>query len=407
MQQKAPSTSLKQNIETMTKKTQKILSFAVIVFLLGMIGLQSCLSLLVKQWIYTIGLLGKNIIMMVLPVVIFGMIFRSSSTMAHNARTLLTRLIFGVTVSTLMAIFIGSGIGFSLYHVMKPLDFPSNIDGLNPLFIIQDMTVIKNEWALIIGLLLGIILGKKQPNMAKKIASITHILVQYALKVIRYAMPFFIFGFIIKIAHEGIITLLLKKYTVVFSTIILSTTSYLIFIYLALSQFSFSNAFRTIRNILPAAISGMTTMSSATSLPFLVQGVEKNTGNKNLAEFASPIVVNVHMIGECLANIILAYSILKTYNIDPPTIKNFFIFSFFFFLTRFSCAGIPGGGTLITMPLFKKYFSFDNEMVSLLTALNLFLDPFITWGNILGDGALCQWMTQTDCKKKQVYDKRR
>jgi len=375
---------------------------ALVVSLFGSLLIQPFLPVECKQAIYTVGLCAKSTIMVFLPFVVFGMIFRSSSTMTRNATHLLSRLLLGIAVSTFIAVFIGSGIGLSLYHIIKPLEFPSHVDSLEPFFYLPSLVFFKNEWAMLSGLILGIILGKGYPKIAQAISRMIQSVVHYSLKIIGLSIPFFICGFIIKMGHDGIIVLLLKKYFLVFSTIVLSTIFYLFVIYLYLAQWSFSQSLFMIRNILPAAISGMATMSSAASLPFLVKGVERNTKNKNLADFASPIAVNVHMVGECFANIILAYAILKTYNVAPPDLPRFFSFSVFFFLARFSCAGIPGGGTLITIPLFKKYFCFNNEMASLITTLNLFLDPFITGGNLLGDGALCQWLARTSKKKKKI-----
>ena len=382
------------------RSTPALLGFSV----LGTFLIQPLIPLEAKQCVYTLGLAAKSFILCLLPFVIFGMIFRSTSNMASNATSLLSRLLLGIAVSTFSAVFIGSGIGLGLYQIMEPLHFPSTIKTLRPLFDLPDIVFFKNEWAMIVGLMMGILFGKYLPKMARTLSNMINVWTGFVLKGVGCAIPFFVAGFAMKIGYEDIVVILFKKYTLVFFVILLSTASYLFAIYFALAHWSLKRALSMIQNMVPAALSGLTTMSSAASLPLLVEGVERNTKDKDLAHFASPIAANVHMVGECFADMILAYAVLKTYNVAPPSLETLLVFSLFFFLARFSCAGIPGGGILIVIPLLKKYFCFNDEMASLITTLYLLLDPFMTASNLFGDGALCQWMARFPQKTRKSLE---
>jgi Na+/H+-dicarboxylate symporter len=61
-------------------------------------------------------------------------------------------------------------------------------------------------------------------------------------------------------------------------------------------------------------------------------------------------------------------------------------------VARFSCAGIPGGGILVIKTLLFSYFGFNDDMFSLIVSLYILFDPIATAGNVLGDGALSQWL---------------
>jgi Na+/H+-dicarboxylate symporter len=364
------------------------------------LSIQPFLSTQVKQGIFTIGMIAKSLILLVLPVVIFGIIFRSSLRLVGNTSRLLYRLFLGVLLSTFASVVIGLMVGRIVYDHTNTLSLPTIDFPLVPLWSMPAVDWIKNEWALLCGLALGVATSLYGHTVKDTLGTVMDRVVQKALKIISIAMPLFIFGSIIKIANDGLVWILAKQYTVVFLSIIISISCYITTIYCFVAQWSWTQAILYMRAILPAAMNGMVTMSSAASLPLLISGVTKNTKNENISHFVAPIAANVHMVGECIANLILAYAILKTYTITPPSMSSLTLFVFFFVLSRFACAGVPGGGTLVTLPLFKKYFGFDVTMASLLATLNLLMDPLITWGNLMGDGALCQWITHT-----KHYDK--
>ena len=51
-------------------------------------------------------------------------------------------------------------------------------------------------------------------------------------------------------------------------------------------------------------------------------------------------------------------------------------------------SGIPGGGIIVMIPILISQLGFNEQMVSIITALYLLLDSFGTSANVMGDGAL-------------------
>ena len=162
--------------------------------------------------------------------------------------------------------------------------------------------------------------------------------------------------------------------------------------YFLLSNCKLRGLFNSIKNMLPAAISGFSTMSSAASMPLTIIGVENNTKLKDLARSVVPATVNIHLIGDCFAIPILAYAVLKNYSMVEPSLVQYIIFAVYFVLAKFSVAAVPGGGVIVMLPILEAHLGFNAEMLSLITALYILFDPVITCVNVLGNGAFAKMM---------------
>ena len=51
------------------------------------------------------------------------------------------------------------------------------------------------------------------------------------------------------------------------------------------------------------------------------------------------------------------------------------------------------------LPILDKYLGFNTEMLSLITALYILFDPFITSANVLGNGAFARIIDKLDLRK--------
>ena len=56
---------------------------------------------------------------------------------------------------------------------------------------------------------------------------------------------------------------------------------------------------------------------------------------------------------------------------------------------RFATAAVMGGAIFIMLP-YETYLNFTPEMIAIILAFNLVLDPIVTSSNVLANGALCR-----------------
>ncbi|MBS0288657.1 MAG: cation:dicarboxylase symporter family transporter [Proteobacteria bacterium] len=357
--------------------------------LLLIIIIVSCLfghvvPLEIKSGLYAISLSIKSVIITLLPFFIFGLLFKVMTTLAHRASKLILLTLAAVFCSNFISTSISHYVGIWVYHFDLSLILPQSATTLTPLWQFTLPKFIANDVAMFGGIMTGFTLSYLSPTQAQQFAKMLDKYIQKTLKSLTYIIPLFIIGFILKLEHDGTILMLIKDYAVIFALIGLAQFCYLIFMYFLING---RNAFfSSIRHMLPAAIAGFSTMSSAVAMPLTILGTEKNAANADIARSVIPATVNIHLVGDCFAIPILAFAILKSFGIEAPSFAEYLIFSLYFVLAKFSVAAVPGGGIIVMLPILENYLGFNPQMLSLITALYILFDPVITCANVFGNG---------------------
>lgn len=358
------------------------------------IAIDQFIPLKVYQHLYATSLLIKSLIIFILPLIIFSLLFRAAINLAHNATKIIGLILICVCCSSFVALAISNLIGVCVYNFNLSIFLPNNTYSLEPAWIFEFPKLISNGQAMFTGIFLGILANFKKFRKYNKLFVTLAIKLEFIVfkffKLFIYLIPIFVAGFIAKLQHDGLIVRLLKDYTLIFSTIVLSQFCYLLLVYLWVNNFKIKKLLISFENMLPAAISGFSTMSSAASMPLTIVGAENNAKFKDLARSVIPATVNIHLIGDCFTIPILAYAILRNYSVVEPLFLDYVIFACYFVIAKFSVAAIPGGGIIVMLPILEAYLGFNSEMLSLITALYILFDPLNTCVNVLGNGAFAK-----------------
>lgn len=356
--------------------------------IISVIFFGSFLPLFAIKIFYTLSLSIKSFIVFILPIIIFSLLFKSMKTLAKDATKIVLVVITLVCCSNYFTTFLSHFIGNWIYNLDINLTIPNSSNSLEPIFSFSLPVILRNDFAMLFGIILGIILPKiLSEKKMSFISSSLERLVALLLKIINFSIAFFVLGFLIKLQYEKTINSIIKDFSLILIIIAISQFSYIASIYLALSKFKIKEWLRNISNMFPALVSGFSTMSSAASMPLTILGVEKNAKNKDLAKSIIPITVSIHLIGDCIAIPVFAYAILKSFGLPEPSLINYLIFAFYFVVAKFSVAAVPGGGVLVMLPILEKYLGFTDDMMSMIVALYILFDPIITSANILGNSA--------------------
>ncbi len=374
--------------------------------LLALIALVSIscqwLPLTLKSILYGMSLSLKSLIVFVLPLLIFGLIFHTAAQMTKQASKWIFLILSMVCISNFTSTMISYFIGSFIFQFDLTIAAPVEGNSLAPLWDITLPTLIGNGQSMFAGLFLGIILGWLKPSLAQKISFHFNKIVSFLLKGILCIIPLFISGFVVKMVHDQMMSHILQNYILIFAIITGSVLTYIGLMFLFVNSFKSKPFIDSLKNMLPAALVGCGSMSSAAAMPLTILGTEKSSKNPEVAKSIVPVTVNIHLIGDCFAIPIFAFAIMKSFGMSAPDFSTYVIFAAYFVLAKFSVAAVPGGGILVMIPVLESYLGFNSEMLSLITALYILFDPITTPANIIGNGAIAMGIGNFSKKKARA-----
>jgi Na+/H+-dicarboxylate symporter len=373
-----------------------------LIVLLG--GVHSLIPYKLQSALYGLSLSIQSMIVFFLPCIIFGLLLKASMDFAKSASKTILVLFAAIIASNFLSTMISFFVGKLVYQCNLNLTLPQEEAALQPAFIFCFPKWIGNDLAMGLSLLLGIALERFKPTLAAKVSFIADLVTKYLLKGLLYVIPLFLSGFFIKMYHDRVVGSIIQNYGLVFGAVSCFVFGYIALIYFISSRNTGLAFTQSIKNMLPAAIAGFGSMSSAAAMPLTILGTEKNSNNPELARSIIPATVNIHLIGDCFAIPIFAFAALKSFGIGEPAFVSYLTFAGFFVLAKFSVAAVPGGGILVMIPILEAHLGFNPTMLSLITALYILFDPIITSANVLGNGGFAIQVSKLLHKQRKKHE---
>lgn len=368
------------------------LSVKLILILIGAVFLGGFVPENIKSIAYAISLTLKGLLLFVLPAIIFSCLF--SCLLAFRgtkAIGFMLGLFLIVCLSNYVSTLIAYGIGTLDLISLDPFASSSvqQATELMPRWSVEFPVWLPYDYALYLGFGLGALFSFFPNPLAYRVSEQSKKWVTLFLeKGFIPVLPLFTLGFILKMQHDGVLTQIIQSYVPLLLLITVTCILYLLLIFAIAAYFNFNRWISYLKNTLPVALMGMSTMSSLATMPVTLAAAEANTKNGNLARAVIPATVNIHMIGVSITIPLMALSILISFGFEFPNLIDYAWFALYFVLAQFTIAAVPGGGILVMLPLLESHFGFTAEMSVLITALYILFDPIITISNVLGNSAL-------------------
>ena len=370
------------------KKIKIPLIFLAILILPLFFGSQ--IPLWIKSDCYALSLSIKTVLEFTLPFIIFSFVFYCLSNLQKGAVFFVFLLITCVFISNFTALMFGYStgyIGLNLLQFTATADVASSPQ-LIPAWQFHLTKLISNDIALLWGFSIGIFFSVWPNARAKAVATYINRLANLFLKkVFIPLLPLFILGFVFKLEHENLLKTSLTLYGPILILIVLAQWCYIIFWYLVAAQFSVKKFWFYMKNVLPASLTGFSTISSAAAMPVLLLSTEKNLNNPEQARMLVPAIINIHTLGSAIGIPILSLATILTFGLPLPSPSTFAIFALYTALAKYAVAAVPGGVIIVVAPILEAHLGFSSDMVGLITAVYLICDPFGTTANVTANGA--------------------
>jgi Sodium:dicarboxylate symporter family len=385
-----------ETMETFLKKIQntfKNRAILIALILIIFLSLASSLPLFIHQALYTVSMLIKDVMLFALPITVGSFIAYTLIGFDKKAPLFILALVIFEGLSNF------SSVWYSFFTAHSVSDILPEFSKLN-----SSQTEFPTLWKLplsrpsfwsadkgtLIGLLFGFLaLYLNNSRLTSFIYSWKKASNFILTKVFSPLIPLFILGFFAKMHQTGLFSDVLSRYSMLVLIMCLFLCGYMLFLIVLASNFTLKGIIKTFQNLLPAFGIAFSSGCSLSTMPWTIKGASRNLKNPELAEAIIPATTNIQQIGDCIVNTFLCFLLYKHFFKATPPITVWLSFSLMFTLARFTTAAVLGGAILIMIPIYESYLGFTAEMIAIIVAFNVLLDPIITSTNVLANGALC------------------
>lgn len=353
----------------------------------------SFLPLLVHQGLYTCSVFIKDLLMWMLPLTVGLFIAHTICSFDKRAPIFILTLLLFEALSNLSSVWFAFAGGHMAADLLPPIKLPSIQSEFAALW---RLPLTKPGWwssdkGTIVGLFFGCLGAMSRNLFLKQTIEKGKEMAQWALtRIFSRLIPLFVLGFVARMYQSQLLHHVFAHYAALLGWLILLVSGYILLLFLLGRGWSFPGAMKDLKNLLPAGGIAFTSGCSLSTMPWTIEGAGKNLQNPQFAQAIIPATTNIQQIGDCIANTFLCFLIYRHFYGHNPELMTWVSFSIVFVLARFATAAVLGGAIFLMLPIYEAYLSFNSEMIAIILAFNIILDPLITCSNVVANGALCR-----------------
>ncbi|MDR1609555.1 MAG: dicarboxylate/amino acid:cation symporter [Holosporales bacterium] len=360
----------------------------ILAMLIGIGCFGSYIDVSTKAHLLAISLLLKGIIVFILPFLIFSFVLCGLLSLKNESLKMILILVPLVCLSNFSGFWVSYTVAVPILKTgivtISKFDV-SNV--VTPAWEINITPLIKNDIALLAGVMAGLVGNITKSTMIDGIKDKLNVAANFVLKkMICPVLPVFVLGFIAKMQHEETLGLMVREYAVLLILVGALAYGYMLLVMFMMSGRNLQATLSKFKNLLPGVLIGLFCMSSAAAIPVTIEGSEKNLKNPNIAKFVVPATANMHLLGDCFAIPIIGLALMVSFGYGLPTVWHYLIFTLYGVVAKFAAAGIPGGSALVFLPIFENIFEFSAPMLTAVVAVYVLFDPIATSANVFGHG---------------------
>lgn len=342
---------------------------------------------------YTISIFIKDVLIWLMPITVCILIASTIDKFEHKAPLFILVLITFEALSNFLSVTYAFAAGSLISEHIPNFEIINLNDDFGPLWRIPFTK--PSWWSADKGSIAGLIFGclsafSYSSNLKYHLAKSREIIEFTLTKVFAKMIPLFVLGFIAQIYQTGMLSHMAINYSILVLYLIMFLGLYVLSIFAIGAGFNSSEMIRHIKNLTPAWLMAITSSCSLSTMPWTIEGTAKNLRTPALAQAIIPATTNIQQIGDCITNALLCFLIYKQFFGYTPDGLTWIAFSLVFVAARFATAAVMGGAIFLMLPIYQTYLDFNDEMIAIILALNVILDPIVTSTNVIANGGMAK-----------------
>lgn len=366
----------------------QVISFLLIYFLFA-----NDLPLIIHEGLYTISLFIKDLLIWMMPITVGLFIAQAICSFQTKAPLFIGVLVLFVALSNFASVWYAYWGGELVVDYLPITNLPESNQTFNALW---SLPFAKPSWwsadkGTFVGIACGLLATFTKNSNLQRMIEIGKTGMQWILThIFSRLIPIFVLGFVARMHQTRALQHVFAHYGILLICLVLFLLMYLGLLFFISNKCSFKGLASNIKNLLPAGAIAFTSGCSLSTMPWTIEGAGKNLKNPDLAKSVIPATTNIQQIGDCITNTFLCFLIYRHFFDYNPDLSTWLSFSIMFVFARFATAAVLGGAIFIMLPIYESYLSFNAEMIAIILAFNVVLDPIITSCNVIANGALCR-----------------
>ena len=340
----------------------------------------------------TVRVFLGNLIKFTIPIIIVVFVAAAISEFGEKAGRMLVRTVGISYVSTITACALGAIAAYLLVpqFAVKVGEAVAGVAIGKPYIEIEMPPIMSVIGALLLAFYIGLgVTWINSPTLVKVVRESRDIVALLIRRLIIPIVPWFVGSIFAGLAAKGELFSSAQVFFKMLLLIIALQLVWLLIQYLVAGAYAKQNPFPVMREMIPAYLTAMGTMSSAATMPVSLECAKRVPFIKReVADFVMPLCSTVHLSGAAMTITISAITVSLLTTGSVPPVGAMISFILLLGIIEVGAVGVPGGSVMAALGILQSSLGFSDVALGLMITLFMIQDSFGTATNIVGDGAI-------------------
>jgi Na+/H+-dicarboxylate symporter len=347
----------------------------------------------IVRGLITLKVILGSLIGFLIPFIILFFIASGISGLGKSSGRLLASAVSLAYISTILAGLLAFSVGLiGLPMLQTPGGTVEEVDPLEPYFRLEIAPPLDVITALATAFLLGIGIAWTQGTTLKAMVDESKRIVELTITaVVLPILPFYVGSIFAELAAGQAVWDTARMFVAVLAMVLVTQWTWLLIQYSIAGLATGRNPLALLKNMLPAYVTALGTMSSAATIPVTLGSVKNNCRREDVVDFAVPVCAAIHLSGSMITIVLCSLAVMTMHaGLELPTLPQMLPAMLLLGLIMIAAPGVPGGAIVAALGVLTTVLGFSESAVGLMIALYMAQDGFGTATNVTGDGAINQ-----------------